>query len=252
MSFFVREDSERIPNSCCSQCRKTKGLCGRHTTRCLILNQGKGKAARRRSRSKSERERSPRRRAEPTPPPPVSMQCLQSVSHRIGVGHGNYLTWTDFSEAKIILVSGGIGRSAGDRPQERQNFENILWAGTCLERSCLRRRDIQGIIHRTDDADRRTASSRNDAVYNSIRQHPKFQSVIDAEVAWIQANVFCGSLEKVLLGISCRSGKHRSIAVIRSIADTMPGSWRVVQLDTAAMTKAYIDIAMEWMGRLAL
>ena len=248
--FVVKGSDGYIPKSCCSKCRLNNGW-GEHSYRCW-REQGQRDSS---NRPIVLRKRSRSRRAVPSAPPPSSGsgRCRQFQPTCIDAGHGHRLMHTEFTAAKIVLVSGGIGSAKipEDRVQQRRNFQKVLCAASCLDKVCLTSRDVQNDIYQTDDADRRAASSRtDDAVYHSIQTNPNFAKVTQECVHWIRANLYLVNIDKVVLGISCRSGKHRSTAVIRSIAEYMPPQCRVVQLDTAAMTTVDIDTAVAWMRPL--
>ena len=257
LQFVVKGSDGFIPKSCCSQCRRNNGL-GGHSQRCWREQSQRNTS----NRSIVLRQRSRSRHAVPLPPPAVPLppppssgsgRCLQLQPTSIDAGYGHHLMHTEFTAAKIVLVSGGIGspKIPGDRAQQRRNFQNVLCAASCLDKVCLTSRDVQNDIYQSDDADRRAASSRtDDAVYHSIKANPNFAKVTQECVDWIRANLYLVSIDKVVLGISCRSGKHRSTAVIRFIAESMPPQCRVVELDTAAMSTKDIDTAVAWMRPL--
>ena len=187
-----------------------------------------------------------RQRSRSRHPSPVAMRTPE----RIGRGYGHYLTRQAFTHSKVILISGGVGKYDGDRSTQAEKFEKLLNDSTALERCCLRRRDIQKIMHRSDSDDYIRGSARDDHVYYSIRNGNKFQQILDEEVEWICGNIFSTSIEKVVLAISCRSGKHRSVGIIRGIAESLQErglQFQVIQLDTADMNQEDIITAGEWM-----
>ena len=82
-------------------------------------------------------------------------------------------------------------------------------------------------------------TARDDAVYQQLKCHDHFDLFHDRGVHWLLEQLSCKRTTKAVWIVTCKSGRHRSVALIRSIAESHEigrTGLDVVQIDSAELT----------------
>ena len=156
--------------------------------------------------------------------------------------YGGELSHGEFKRAQLYLVSGGIGRH---REAERDKFNALIREGdlcTCRFFHLPLIKRMKGHIR-----DGEHASARMDMVYRRVVSLPAFQALHVEALHWVRNSI--GQKNQlfhreayafepiVVLAVSCKSGMHRSVGMIRSVAeatDKLTPPVRSLQIDTAS------------------
>ena len=126
---------------------------------------------------------------------------------------------------------------------------------------------IQRIVHRDDGIKyrhmdvmhglkiqkkerRAKGTARSSEVYDQVSRHNDFNKFHLDGVHWLTKQLSCFNIWRVILMVSCKSGRHRSVALIRSMAES-PELARtgldIVQIDSADLTDADGQTIADWL-----
>ena len=145
--------------------------------------------------------------------------------------------------AKVVLISGGNGRG---RPWQTENF-NLIRGAVASAVTRGSKSFTLDLKYRMGRYGTRRASAResarSDAVYAEVKSHPEFKSVRNELFRLLISRIEEANGATVYGLVTCRSGKHRSVAAVRNAAEGLvknAAKEDVVQIDTAGLTKSEI------------
>ena len=105
--------------------------------------------------------------------------------------------------------------------------------------------DVQKELKLQRSQRRVNGTARDDAVYQQVKCHDHFNIFHTRGVDWLRTSLSCKRTTKVIWIVTCKSGRHRSVALIRSIAECHEigrTGLDVVQIDSAELTHVEVMV----------
>ena len=203
-----------------------------------------------------ETKRMPRRPVpKPRPRPPPTFTRLRNTMWMDGGLAFGRICRTEFLRTQLFLVSGGLGWK---RPAQRFRMNillNVFTENKVRSNVEFLHKNLQkamgGKFWRRFRKSNDNSSSRRTSIYKRVRSHPEFAGLQKSALGWVRAmevrhqwfnggatsmvHRFHRTNPVVVLAASCKSGKHRSVGLIRGVAEAQEERGvSVIQIDTAS------------------